>query len=514
MRGVGVVPAHGARSVRGAKEGRRVAGTLVLRASSSGEASSSSPKGKSSISTELTSVEGAGEGTTTSAQSTGRIKIRRAKLVAEGRRAFATEEDWLYHLGKKQEYNVNIEVGAKRGNLDSVFIGASDAKFVLGSESDIASGQYRRNMRGEVRQFNNLVGNFYISPVFMDRVAMHVIKNLLCNRSDKIRALQLPLILGIWGGKGVGKTFQTELILKEMGVTAFVVSAGELESEKAGSPARMIWERYREASMMVKEQGKPACLFINDLDAGIGLRGNTQNTVNTRMIVGSLMQICDRPYRDLVAHNELGAEYRIIEDIPRIPIIVSANDLTSTYAPLWREGRMSKFYYLPTRIDKVEMILRMLAQDGLSREDCEVLVDTYPDAPMDFFGAMRARCYDEVILKFVSDMGGPLKSNALLMTDPSELEHDLEIDVPVITLETLLAKAEELQTEQRHVEEANLADEYTYGHLKAREGGNHSTKNGRKWSFATRPLPPMASDDPFDMTPSDPRFNADALPLK
>jgi len=477
-------------------------------------AQGSSEKRTSSLSSERLSSEGddGDAGASTSARQTGRIKIRRAKLVAEGRRAFATEEDWLYHLGKKQEYNVNIEVGAKAGNLDSKFIGASDAKFVLGAESDIASGKYRRDMRGEVRKFNNLVGNFYISPVFMDRVGMHVIKNLMCNRVPQMKRLQIPLILGIWGGKGVGKTFQTELILKEMGVTAFVVSAGELENEKAGSPARMIWERYREASMMIKEQGKPSCLFINDLDAGIGVRGNTQNTVNTQMVVGSLMQICDRPYRDLVAHNEIGAEYRIIEDIPRVPILVSANDLTSTYAPLWREGRMAKFYYQPTRTDKVEMILRMMMQDGLSRADCETLVDTYPEAPMDFFGAMRSRCYDDVILRFVRDVGGPREANKLLMTDPSELDSDLEIDVPVITLETLLRHGESLHKEQRNVEEASLADEYTYGHLKGGERG--STKNGRKWSFATRPLPEMESDDPFDMSTPDLRFNADFLPSK
>lgn len=39
---------------------------------------------------------------------------------------------------------------------------------------------------------------------------------------------------GIWGGKGQGKTFQTELIFRAMGVEPVIMSAGELESEKAG----------------------------------------------------------------------------------------------------------------------------------------------------------------------------------------------------------------------------------------------------------------------------------------
>lgn len=41
-------------------------------------------------------------------------------------------------------------------------------------------------------------------------------------------------LIGIWGGKGQGKSFQTELIFQAMGVEAIIMSAGELESERAG----------------------------------------------------------------------------------------------------------------------------------------------------------------------------------------------------------------------------------------------------------------------------------------
>ena len=39
---------------------------------------------------------------------------------------------------------------------------------------------------------------------------------------------------GIWGGKGQGKSFQTELVFQAMGIEPVVMSAGELESERAG----------------------------------------------------------------------------------------------------------------------------------------------------------------------------------------------------------------------------------------------------------------------------------------
>ena len=57
--------------------------------------------------------------------------------------------------------------------------------------------------------------------------------------------MRTPLILGVWGPKGCGKTFQTELVLKKLGIEAVVMSAGELESEVAGRPGRLVRERYR-----------------------------------------------------------------------------------------------------------------------------------------------------------------------------------------------------------------------------------------------------------------------------
>lgn len=48
---------------------------------------------------------------------------------------------------------------------------------------------------------------------------MHIVKNYM---SDQLEGVNPPLILGIWGPKGCGKTFQTELALKKLG---YVLSA-------------------------------------------------------------------------------------------------------------------------------------------------------------------------------------------------------------------------------------------------------------------------------------------------
>lgn len=39
--------------------------------------------------------------------------------------------------------------------------------------------------------------------------------------------------------------------------------------------------------------------------------------------------------------------------IPRVPIICTGNDFSTLYAPLIRDGRMEKFYWNPTREDRI-----------------------------------------------------------------------------------------------------------------------------------------------------------------
>ena len=68
---------------------------------------------------------------------------------------------------------------------------------------------------------------------------------------------------GIWGGKGQGKTFQCNLAFKKLGIGPIVMSAGELESGNAGEPAKLIRQRYREASDVIKKGKMCALLYPN-----------------------------------------------------------------------------------------------------------------------------------------------------------------------------------------------------------------------------------------------------------
>ncbi|XP_045807056.1 ribulose bisphosphate carboxylase/oxygenase activase, chloroplastic-like isoform X2 [Trifolium pratense] len=349
-------------------------------------------------------------------------------------------KDYLYSLGKEAD-NMNIAVGQRAGIIDDVFVGN-----FLGKDSDIVF-DYRQKV---TRSFEYLQGDYYIAPLFMDKIACHIVKNYITHLLNA----KVPLILGIWGGKGQGKTFQTELIFRAMGVEPVIMSAGELESENAGEPGRLIRQRYRTASQVVQNQGKMSCLMINDIDAGLGRFGTTQMTVNNQIVVGTLMNLCDNPTRVSV-----GQDWRESDITHRIPIIVTGNDLSTIYAPLIRDGRMDKFYWQPNREDIVNIVHRMYEKDGISKDEVEKIVNTFPNQALDFYGALRSRTYDRSILKWVDDIGGAenFASNFL----KRRKDQNLPVFIPPEqTTESLLESGYSLLKEQQLIMETKLSKEY------------------------------------------------------
>ncbi|GLT93059.1 hypothetical protein SLE2022_108650 [Rubroshorea leprosula] len=291
---------------------------------------------------------------------------------------------------------------------------------------------------------NNMDG-FYIAPAFMDKLVVHITKNFMALPNIKV-----PLILGIWGGKGQGKSFQCELVFAKMGINPIMMSAGELESGNAGEPAKLIRQRYREAADIIRK-GKMCCLFINDLDAGAGrMGGTTQYTVNNQMVNATLMNIADNP-----TCVQLPGMYNK-EENPRVPIIVTGNDFSTLYAPLIRDGRMEKFYWAPTRDDRIGVCKGIFRSDNVPDDDIVKLVDTFPGQSIDFFGALRARVYDDEVRKWIGDIGVDGVGKRLV----NSVEGPPTFDQPKMTIEKLLEYGNMLVAEQENVKRVQLADKY------------------------------------------------------
>jgi ribulose bisphosphate carboxylase small subunit len=287
---------------------------------------------------------------------------------------------------------------------------------------------------------------FYIAPTFLEKLAVHITKNFL-----DLPQVKVPLILGIHGRKGEGKSFQCDLVFERMGIEVVYMSAGELESPDAGDPARLIRLRYREAGELVKIRGKMAVLMINDIDAGIGrVDGMTQYTVNTQLVHGTLMNVADNP-----TNVQLPGNYND-EPTVRIPIIVTGNDFSTLYAPLVRDGRMEKYYWEPTPADRLGIVTGIFSQDKISPAEIKTLVETFPEQSIDFFGALRSRLFDEQIQDFITQVGVENLSAMVV----NSVKGPPKFEVPAFSLLHLIELGGAIVREQKRIQELRLVEEY------------------------------------------------------
>ncbi|XWS55635.1 hypothetical protein CRYUN_Cryun09bG0017900 [Craigia yunnanensis] len=109
----------------------------------------------------------------------------------------------------------------------------------------------------------------------------------------------------------------------------------------------------------------------------------------------------------------------------KAPIIITGNDFSTLYAPFIRDGRMEKFYWAPTREDRIGV--------------CS-----------DFFGALRARVYDDEVRKWISEVGVENVGKRLV----NSKEGPPTFEQPKMTLKKLLEYGNVLVQEQENVESA------------------------------------------------------------
>jgi hypothetical protein len=188
----------------------------------------------------------------------------------------------------------------------------------------------------------------------------------------------------------------------------------------------------------------------------------TQYTVNNQMVNATLMNIADNP-----TNVQLPGVYKE-EQINRVPVICTGNDFSTLYAPLIRDGRMEKYYWNPTREDRIGVCMGIFQHDDCTRADVETLVDTFPGQSIDFFGALRARVYDDKVREFVASIGIENIGKRLI----NSREGKVEFEKPKMGLVTLMKYGNALVGEQENVKRVQLADEYMSGASLAGTGGS------------------------------------------
>ncbi|WP_353836015.1 hypothetical protein, partial [Acinetobacter baumannii] len=140
----------------------------------------------------------------------------------------------------------------------------------------------------------------------------------------------------------------------------------------------------------------------------------------------------------------------------RVPIIVTGNDFSTLYAPLIRDGRMEKFYWAPTREDRIGVCTGIFRTDNVPDEDVVKLVDAFPGQSIDFFGALRARVYDDEVRKWVTEIGVDTVGKKLV----NSREGPPTFEQPKLTIEKLMEDGSMVVKEQENVKRVQLADKY------------------------------------------------------
>merc|ERR1719156_95699 len=89
----------------------------------------------------------------------------------------------------------------------------------------------------------------------------------------------------------------------------------------------------------------------------------------------------------------------------------------------------------------------------------EKLVDAFPGQSIDFFGALRARIYDDKVREFVVAHGFENLGKKLV----NRRDGKVQMEKPLITVETLMYYGNTLVQEQENVKKIQLADSYLKG---------------------------------------------------
>lgn len=255
-----------------------------------------------------------------------------------------------------------------------------------------------------------------ISERFYQVVALHIFKNML--RKTKI---QVPLLLGIHGPSGEGKTYQCEAVLRKMGVKRFVISGGQLESATEGEPAYLLRSVYVKASEAMRSgECSMAVILFNDVDTGLGdWVEKSKYSMNQITLYGELMHLVDYP-------NMVEGK-----DTLRVPIILTGNDFTRLYKPLVRAGRMTSFEWIPSLEERAEIINATFPE--LSREECRSLIqelkakamkdrpDLNGELSIAFYTHLRSTLMDEDLWQIVESSSLQRTIDQLVKGDEPDL---------------------------------------------------------------------------------------------
>ncbi len=208
--------------------------------------------------------------------------------------------------------------------------------------------------------------------VLLDRFFHQIHTHLVSCYSD---APRWPVILGIFGRSGDGKSVQLSAALERCGVEILRLNAADLESGLAGEPGKHVARTYATASMAIAK-AIPSALIVDDVDTTVGEWEMNTGTVNHQQVLAEIMHLADQPIDST-------------RNFPRrVPVFVTGNNLARLYPPLRRHGRMNTFAWRPDAVEVREVVTGIFA--GVAdAKTLDILVRDFGAEPLSFFAQVR-----------------------------------------------------------------------------------------------------------------------------
>jgi len=229
---------------------------------------------------------------------------------------------------------------------------------------DSASNESAVIIQPQDRAYRDIV----VPQRFGVRVISHIIAPYLKN--DAI--FKSPMFLALVGKAGEGKTAQAIATCSQHGFYVVYCSAANL-SGKFESDAKAGMELLYRDALKLRKNNKFAVIIIDDFQKSVvNTNEKIEKTINTELLTGYLMNLTERK----------GEE--------KIPIILTANDLTDIYQPLLRFGRTDVFMWEPTQQEKLEIVTQILSIVA-GQKVIAAFFKEYSQEPISFFAQLLNR---------------------------------------------------------------------------------------------------------------------------
>ena len=263
--------------------------------------------------------------------------------------------------------------------------------------------------------------NFFVADLFQREVILHIVKN-------NIRCLRPPIMLGIQGPRGEGKTEMLKEVCEQMGVWVVDLPGSALGGETEGRPVKILIEAYNAASILKKANCGRAVLLIDDIDTSVAaVAEGRRYTVNSQLLSGALMSLADKANINRQGETET------------VPIIVTGNNLSLLYNAVTRHGRMRIYTWQPNLETKKDIVRKMfegyLVHDNDSQRQLDKMVERYENQPVAFFRMIRDEAYDDLVIQTIKSVG-----NYDLEHISSKFEHS-RLQIPIKHLSTRASEA-------------------------------------------------------------------------